>query len=305
MRVEFSKAMLKQVEKNDKLIFLTGDLGFMAFENLKHKLGNRFLNMGVSEQNMISVSASLAHDGFIPFVYSIAPFLIARPFEQIRNEIGLHRKAVKLVGNGGGFGYGIMGSTHHCLEDIALMRSVSNMKLFLPTYLDDVDEAVDLMISDSNPNYLRLNSSIKRCRDIGSFKDFRIIRQGNSGIVLGAGPVMHSIFQSNDEQNLGLEIWLIDQLPIKNIPHQIIERIKINKKVIIVEEHYQAGGLGEMLTVFLLQNKLIDHNDKISFNYLNVKGYMSGNYGDQKWHLSENNLHGVNLNETLNHIINS
>jgi transketolase len=305
MRVEFSKSMLKQAKKNDKLFFLTGDLGFMAFEDLKLKLGNRFLNMGVSEQNMISVSASLAHDGFIPFVYSIAPFLIARPFEQIRNELGLHHKAVKLVGNGGGFGYGIMGSTHHCLEDIALMRSVPNMKLFLPTYLDDVDEAVDLMISDSSPNYLRLNSSIKRSSDIGSFKDFRIIRQGNSGVVLGAGPVMHSIVESNDEQNLGLEIWLIDQLPIQDIPYQVIERIKQNKKIIIVEEHYQGGGLGEMLTVYLLKNKLIDHNDTISFNYLNVKGYISGNYGDQKWHLAENNLHGVNLNETLNQIINS
>jgi transketolase len=305
MRVEFSKAMMKYAEKNEKLFFLTGDLGFMAFEELKKILGNRFLNMGVSEQNMISVSASLAHDGFIPFVYSIAPFLVARPFEQIRNEIGLHHKAVKLVANGGGFGYGIMGSTHHCLEDIALMRSVPNMKLFLPTFLEDVDEAVNLMIADKSPNYLRLNSSVKRSAEVKPFHDFRMIRQGTKGVVLGAGPVMNQIIESNDQQNLGLEIWLIDQLPIQTLPTALLERIKENKKIILVEEHYQAGGLGEMFTVYLFQNKLIEASDQISFHYLNVKGYVSGNYGDQKWHLAENNLYGESLHQALKQITQS
>lgn len=299
MRVEFNQAMLKNVAENEQLVFLTGDLGFMAFEDLKKALGKRFLNMGVSEQNMISVAASLAHDGFIPFVYSIAPFIVARPFEQTRNEVGMHSKPVKIVANGGGFGYGIMGSTHHCLEDIALMRSVPNMKLFLPTFAEDVDEAVSLMIADKNPNYLRLNSTIKRSAEVKAFKDFRMIRTGSTGVVIGAGPVMNHIIESNDVQNLGLEIWLIDQLPIESFSAELLERIRQNKKVMIVEEHYQAGGLGEMLTVYLLKNRLLDAVDAVNFQYLNVEGYLSGNYGDQKWHLSENKLFGDSLHQAL------
>ena len=303
MRVEFTKAMLKHADEIDNLTFLTGDLGFMAFEELKIKLGSRFLNMGVSEQNMISVSASLSHDGFVPFVYSIAPFLIARPFEQIRNEIGLHNKPVKLVANGGGFGYGIMGSTHHCLEDISLMRSIQNMKIFLPTFLEDVEDAVSLMITDKSPNYLRLNSSINRPIDISPFSSFRMIRKGTNGVVVGAGPLMNQIIESNDVQNLELEIWLIDQLPIESLPTELLKTIKENKKVIIVEEHYQAGGLGEMFTVYLFLNKLIEAVDGISFHYLNVKGYLSGNYGDQKWHLEENGLCGKPLHQALKQIV--
>lgn len=303
MRVEFCNAILKRVESHQQLVFLTGDLGFMAFEELQARMGSRFLNMGVSEQNMISVSASLACEGFTPFVYSIAPFLVARPFEQIRNEIGLHKQPVKLVANGGGFGYGIMGSTHHCLEDIALMRSVPNMQLFLPTFTDDVEEAISLMLATNNPNYLRLNTSVKREPGIKPFSGFRNVRKGNKAVVIGAGPIMNYIIESNDSQYLDLEIWLIDLLPIQEFPSCLLDSIKRNKKLIFVEEHYQAGGLGEMLTVFVYKNRLVGPSDFIHFNYMSVNGYISGKYGDQKWHLAENDLYGDNLHNVLRETI--
>jgi transketolase len=303
MRIEFCRAMLSHINLNDKIVFLTGDLGFMAFEEMQKHMGDRFINMGVSEQNMISVSASLAHEGFIPFVYSIAPFLVARPFEQIRNEIGLHDQPVKLVANGGGFGYGIMGATHHCLEDISLMRSVPNMTLFLPTYLEDVEEAIDLMLGNNKPSYLRLNSSKNRELSILPFSYFRNIRKGKTAVVIGAGPVMLNVIECNAGQNLDLEIWLIDQIPINEFPGELLDVIKRTKKLIIVEEHYQAGGIGEMLTVYLHANRLISPSDMVDFDYLCVHGYLSGKYGDQKWHLSENNLFGDELNSALRSII--
>src|SRR5690242_17673469 len=102
---------------------LTGDLGYQALEGVREKLKDRFINAGVSEQNMVSVAAALASEGLEPLCYSIAPFAVFRPAEQIRLDVCLHGLGVKIVGNGGGYGYGIMGSTHHAIEDVAVLSS--------------------------------------------------------------------------------------------------------------------------------------------------------------------------------------
>ncbi len=101
MRQQLCDALVARSIKPD-MVFLTGDLGFMALEPLRESLGERFINAGVAEQNMVSVAAALAREGMEPWVYSIAPFCYARPFEQIRNDITFHKLPVKLIGNGGG-----------------------------------------------------------------------------------------------------------------------------------------------------------------------------------------------------------
>jgi transketolase len=302
MRKEISKSLLKLAQTNKEFVFLTGDLGFMAFEELEKELGERFVNMGISEQNMISVAASLAHDGLIPFVYSIAPFVVCRPFEQIRNEMGLHNKAVKIIANGGGYGYGIMGSTHHCLEDIALMRSVQNMKIFIPTFNDDVDEVIDLMVADKHPNYLRLNNSQPRTNEIENFKAFRQIRKGSSAVLIGMGPVILNAVELNDAHKLDLDIWTIGIIPFGEFPEELIQKINQTEKVITIEEHYLAGGLSEMIAHQLLKNNSIK-KDNIKFDSVYSNGYPSGNYGDQKWHQEENNLAGNSLHQFLKNFL--
>src|SRR5882757_11327316 len=103
MRNAFCSAMVALSAKKP-LVFLTGDLGFMALEPLQCAMGERFINAGVAEQNMVSVAAGAARIGEQCWAYSIAPFIYGRPFEQIRNDVCLHDFNVKLVGNGGGYG---------------------------------------------------------------------------------------------------------------------------------------------------------------------------------------------------------
>src|SRR5204862_8024045 len=119
-------------------VFLTGDLGFAALENVVSALKDRFINMGVCEQNMVSVAAGLAQQGLTPLCYSIAPFAVFRPYEQIRLDVALHNLNVKIVGNGGGFGYGIMGASHHALEDTAVLSVLQNCICSIPFCTSDV-----------------------------------------------------------------------------------------------------------------------------------------------------------------------
>ena len=159
MRDEFAHAMIALFGKRSDLVFITGDVGYMAVEGIAEAYGERFINAGIAEQNMVSLAAGLAHEGHLPWVYSIAPFVALRPYEQIRTDVCLHKLPVKLVGNGGGYGYGIMGATHHALEDVGAMRVLPNMRLYLPLTGADVPEVVNMMAQDPLPNYLRLNTA--------------------------------------------------------------------------------------------------------------------------------------------------
>ena len=158
MRQAFCNGLVQQAILPE-FIFLTGDLGFKALEPLRDALGPRFINAGVAEQNMISVAAGLARSGLRPWTYSIAPFLYARPFEQIRNDVCFHELPVILVGNGGGYGYGVMGSSHHALEDYGCLLTLPHMRAFVPAFDSDVSTMIPALMQCHGPVYLRLGLS--------------------------------------------------------------------------------------------------------------------------------------------------
>ena len=142
MRNTFCQTLVQYSDLPD-FVFLTGDLGFMALEPLQKSAGERFINAGIAEQNMVSVSAGLAKTGLKPWAFSIAPFIYARPLEQIRNDVCLHDLPVKLVGNGGGYGYGVMGGSHHAIEDYGILLSLQNMRVFVPAFAVDIPPIVE------------------------------------------------------------------------------------------------------------------------------------------------------------------
>src|SRR6516165_12065869 len=127
MRTPLCDALVTRSVQNKNMIFLTGDLGFMALEPLREAMGEGFVNAGVAEQNMITVAAALAAQNLEVWIYSIAPFMYARPFEQIRNDICFHNLPVKMIGNGGGYGYGVMGPTHHAIDDYGALLTLPGM----------------------------------------------------------------------------------------------------------------------------------------------------------------------------------
>lgn len=284
--------MLALHEKRDDLVFITGDLGYMAFERLASTFGERFINAGVAEQNAVSLAAGLARESFLPWVYSMAVFSVLRPYEQIRHDLALHRLPVKLVGNGGGYGYGIMGATHHALEDVGAMRALPNMRVYLPLVATDVAQVVDQMANDPLPNYLRLNAPADIPLTIPSFAPWRRLKRGRSAVVVGMGPVLQGLWHMGAPELLDeLELWSVGTFPLQPIPTELAASIQTTRRVITLEEHYRACGLGEALSYLLLSSKSIPD----SFSCLHAEGYPSGRYGSQRWHQEENGLAGPAL----------
>ena len=297
MRVEFADSMIKQFDEHPSLAFITGDLGYMALEKVQEKYGERFINAGVAEQNMVTVAAVMAHEGFVPFVYSISPFVTLRPYEQIRNDVCLHNLPVKIVGNGGGYGYGIMGATHHNIEDIGALRVLPNMKVYVPFTANDVYDAVNQMVADKSPNYLRLNMGAKVPYEVAPFAQWRKLKSGNKGVVVGTGPVLENICNSAWAEDL--EIWVLSVFPIVDLPAELIAAVNRTQKLITIEEHNGECGLRETLSYHLM-NEL---SSPIKMLSLAANGYPSGKYGDQKWHQAENNLGGEGLNNQLENFL--
>lgn len=295
MRAEFAQALIDNYPLYPNQVFLTGDLGYNALEKVQKTFGDYFINTGVAEQNMVSMAAAMAYEGLTPWVYSISPFVTLRPYEQIRNDVCLHQLPVKIVGNGAGYGYGIMGATHHNLEDISAMRNMLHMKILVPFIVDDVQEAITYMLNDKNPNYLRLNLAAKLKKKITPFSTWRKIKEGNDGVVIGVGPVLENIINIEEEIRKDFEIWVVSIFPFGEIPADIIEKINSTKRLITIEEHYAAGGLGESFSIKLL-GKI---NTPIQFLPLFAHGYISGKYGDQKWHQAENSLLGDSLKQKI------
>src|ERR1700761_5341504 len=117
---------------DERVILLTGDLGYMVMEPFRARFPDRFINVGVAEQNMIGLATGLAEAGLRPYTYSIATFAALRPFEFIRNGPVLHHLPVRMIGMGAGFEYGTAGPTHHAVEDIGVMRTLPGLTVVIP-----------------------------------------------------------------------------------------------------------------------------------------------------------------------------
>jgi transketolase len=300
MRSEFAQAMVALFEKRKDLVFVTSDLGYMALEGVAEVYGERFINAGVAEQNAVSLAAGLAREGHLPWVYSMAAFTVLRPYEQIRDDVCLHHLPVKLVGNGGGYGYGIMGATHHALEDVGAMRVLPNMRLYLPLVATDVGQVVNRMAEDALPNYLRLNAPAEIPGAIPAFAPWRRIKPGRSCILVGMGPVLQNVYDLGVPELLDeLEIWSVGMFPIEDIPADLSASIREKRRVIVIEEHYRSGGLGEALSYLFLEGGVIPE----SLTSLHAAGYPSGRYGSQRWHQEESGLAGRALLSRLETVL--
>jgi transketolase len=300
MRTEFARAMVSLFERRPDLVFITADLGYLAVEGIAAVFGERFINAGVAEQNAVSLAAGLACEGQLPWVYSMAAFTVLRPYAQIRDNVCLHRFPVKLVGNGGGYGYGIMGATHHALEDVGAMRALPNMRVYLPLVAADVSPVVSAMAEDPLPNYLRLNASAEIPGELPPFSSWRKLKSGRSCVVIGMGPVVQGLYETGARELLDeFEIWSVGTLPLEALPAELAVSVVEKGRVLTIEEHYRAGGLGEAVSRLFLASGVVP----ASFTSLHAAGYPSGRYGSQRWHLEESGLRGPPLVSRLERLL--
>ena len=299
MRAIFTRTLLAYARESD-FVFLTGDLGFMVLEPLRDAAKQRFINAGIAEQNMVSVAAGLACAGLRPWVYSIAPFLYARAFEQIRNDVCMHALPVCLVGNGGGYAYGVMGPTHHAIEDYGALLGLPNLIAYVPAFAADVPQAVSRLMTVARPAYLRL------ARDetpgdfvVPAYAPWRRILSGRSATVLMVGPLAGGILAAAQTlpESQRPSLWVLCELPIvaTEIPAAFVADFEQSGHLIVVEEHVAQGSAGASLAHALLCAQTTPRR----FTHRFARGYPSGHYGSQLYHRKECGLDPASILKLL------
>ena len=288
MRQKVCEALVARAAKSD-MVFLTGDLGFMALEPLQERLGDRFINCGVAEQNMLTVAAAMAKEKLDVWIYTIAPFCYARAFEQIRNDICLHTLPVKMLCNGGGFGYGVMGPTHHAVEDYGVLATLPGLQIFTPAVLGDIHEVITLAGSLGGPSYIRLGRDERpKNMMVPPYATWRRVMAGDGPVVISLGPIVGPLYQALTEISVRPEFWIIGELPLlpERIPAELVQAIVGSGRLCVVEEHVKHGGLGSMLCQWLVESAI----DLKSYRHLHVRGGAVPLVGSQEYMRRQNGL---------------
>lgn len=251
-RKVFEQTFLTIGEENEKVLAISCDSASGGgMSKFIKKFPDRHVEMGIQEQNAISVCAGLSMQGYIPVIVAITPFITMRSYEQVRDDIGYVNMNVKIIGSGGGLAYSTLGSTHEAIEDIAVMRTIPNMTILVPGDAYEIEVALKAAVNHFGPVYIRMprqgredivDSNIRNVK-IGKAE---ILETGNDVAILACGTmVKESQIAANILREKGINATVADFLTIKPIDTEIISDLyKKCKMVVTVEEHSVVNGFG-------------------------------------------------------------
>ena len=207
MRNAFLDTLFELAELDDRIVFVTGDLGYRVVERFQERLPRQFLNAGVAEQNMTAIAAGMAMSGKIVFTYSIANFPTLRCLEQIRNDVCYHDANVKIVSVGGGLAYGALSVTHHAVEDIGVMRCLPNLLVVAPGDPVETRAATRAVTTHPGPVYLRLGKAgeptVHQARIAFELGKAICVRDGGNLTIMSTGGMLHTAVQAAERLAAG------------------------------------------------------------------------------------------------------
>jgi len=267
MRDAFIEEVCKRMHSDERIFFVSADFGAPTLDALRSSFKERFINVGIAEQNLINVATGLGLEGFTVYAYAIAPFITMRAYEQIRTNLSLYAQLkeinVNLIGVGAGLSYDVSGPTHHCLEDIILMRTLPNLTVFSPSDWVLAQKFVDYSIAERRPKYLRFDGKpVSGIYEVGSRVDlktgFAELRAGEKLCIVSTGYMTHTALQA--AQRLAdehINAGVIDIFMLKPIDDDtLFKSLAKYSHIITLEEGFiEKGGLDSLVAHVLEKNR--------------------------------------------------
>ena len=251
MRDAFVKALTEEMAGNDRIVLITGDLGFGVLQPVWDRFPGQILNAGIAEQGMVSMAAGLAATGRTVLVYSIGNFPSLRPLEQIRNDCAYHRADVKIVCVGGGFVYGSLGMSHHATEDLSILRALPDVTCFAPGDPAEAEIVTREAIRTPGTCYLRLgrgNEPAVHREPITGWKapESLTLRKGEDVALLSTGGILTQAAEAAERlEKKGIRAEVISFPCLKPLDgDKIRELMKRFRRILTIEENTVAGGFG-------------------------------------------------------------
>jgi transketolase len=261
MRDDFIAELAELAAADERVVLLTGDLGYMVLDVFSNRFPDRFFNVGVAEQNMVGLATGLAESGYVPFVYSIATFATMRPYEFVRNGPVLHNLPVRIVGVGGGFDYGHNGITHFALEDYALMRAQPELTVVAPADSAQARAAVRATRALEGPIYFRIAKQGAPVPGLnGRFNTGRaeLIGDGSDVALIAIGSIAREAQRAAEllaEEGVAATVAVVSTFnpaPVEDLA-ELLGGVSL---AVSVETHYLSGGLGSLVAETIAERGL-------------------------------------------------
>lgn len=267
MRDTLLEKIWQEMKNNEKIFFVTADFGSPILDQIRLDYPNRFVNVGIAEQNLINITAGLALEGFTVFAYAIAPFITMRCYEQIRVSLALLSEIrpmnVNLIGVGAGYSYVVSGPTHQCYEDITLMRALPNFQVYSPSDHIVAGNLFRKCMSNMGPKYLRLDAQnlpvIYETMSPELEDGFHIHHEGSNVCLVATGYMMHTALKvAKILSEQGLQMGVIDLIDLARFNQEkFCAAIRKYKGVVSMEEGFRGrGGVDALLFEMMSRKKL-------------------------------------------------
>lgn len=280
MRTAYLDALYDLAGKDSRVYALISDNGAIVYDRFRKDFEKQYLNLGISEENMLGIAAGMANCGKIPFAYTIGAFLAYRALEFIRNDICLQNMNVKIVGTGAGMRYSALGPTHHSTEDMGCLRSLPNLTILSPASPVEVAKATRAAYEYNGPVYMRLGTN--REQEIYE-KDYSFeigkgvtLYSGADVTVIGTGNILSEVIKAREKLvEKGISVRVINIHTLKPIDREIIMKaISETKGIVTVEDHNIIGGLGSAVAEVIAESEI-----GIPFARVGLKDHFSVGYG--------------------------
>ena len=248
--------LMREAEKDKDIVALCSDSrGSASFSKFADTYPEQFIETGIAEQNLVSISAGLAKCGKKPYAASPACFLSTRSYEQCKVDVAYSNTNVKLIGISGGVSYGALGMSHHSAQDIAAMSAIPNMRDYLPSDRFQTEKLTEALLKDEKPAYIRVGrNAVEDVYEEGKIPfemdKATVVREGTDIAIIACGEMVKPALDAAellDEK--GVSASVIDMYCLKPLDKETIIRVSSNvKAVVTVEEHAPFGGLGSMVS---------------------------------------------------------
>ena len=258
----FGLAAMDAAKEDDKFVLLTADLATLSgMDRYIKTYPDKFINVGIAEQNMLGISAGMAAEGYHPVVTTYATFVTMRSCEQIRHYLGYMQQKVVVVGSGAGLSQGFAGNTHYTIEDISMMRAIPNLQILSPADGASAAKLFHVALASENPVYIRLtgnlNCPIAYKEDAPfSFGGSNKLREGEDVTIFACGTMVSTALTAAKQlAEQGIEASVVDMYSIKPLDKEAINAAKGSKLIVTLEEHSKMGGLGAAVAEVMCEDK--------------------------------------------------
>jgi len=288
MRDALSDGLVSLGKKDPNILLLTGDHGYALFDDFRRECPEQYINAGIAEQNMVGVAAGLARSGFRPIVYGLSAFIPIRVLEQIKLDVAHDHLPIIFIGDGAGFVYSHLGTSHQATEDIACSRVVPNLSVYSPADRFELTQCLTIAYQDNSAVYMRIgkadrgdvHQSLPNIKSGGLIK----VKTGKESkySFIATGSMVRTAIDVADKLH-NIDVWSVPF--IKPIDRSMVEKICHNSEaVVVLEEHSKFGGLGSLIA------EIASESSPVKILHVAVNDRFSQKCGTYEYLLQEHEL---------------